>query len=272
MSVTVNLEKVLRQLRRSAQLGEIWVDAICINQADISEKNHQVPLMRHIYSASNVFIWLGESDDHSDEFIRIMKKRRSEAISNPSDREEPNMVAYIISLSINLVMKPWWERTWTVQELYLAKTVVFMCGTHTFSQSDVDMWFSYLWSLAERNHSDHTLLGRIKNSLISMYSEKGAKANNGLLFTDWVGRLAITSKVAIVQEEYARNDPPSLRKVMEMKIGRLASDPRDKVFALLGLIPDREMRRIPIDYGSEPRWVYYHVILSLWLNWYYFEA
>jgi hypothetical protein len=38
MSVTLNLEKALRQLRRSAQLGEIWIDAICINQADISEK------------------------------------------------------------------------------------------------------------------------------------------------------------------------------------------------------------------------------------------
>ncbi|KAE9368263.1 hypothetical protein N431DRAFT_347081, partial [Stipitochalara longipes BDJ] len=103
MSVTVNLEKALRQLRRSAQLGEIWVDAICINQADISEKNHQVPLMRHIYSASNVFIWLGESDDHTDEFIRIMEK-------------QSDMIAYMICLSINLVMKPWWERTWTVQE------------------------------------------------------------------------------------------------------------------------------------------------------------
>jgi Heterokaryon incompatibility protein (HET) len=38
LSVTVNLEKALRQLRSSAQFGEIWIDAICINQADISEK------------------------------------------------------------------------------------------------------------------------------------------------------------------------------------------------------------------------------------------
>ena len=38
MSVTLNLEKALRQLRRSAQLGEIWIDAICINQADNSKK------------------------------------------------------------------------------------------------------------------------------------------------------------------------------------------------------------------------------------------
>jgi hypothetical protein len=71
MSVTVNLEKALRHLRCSALSEEIWIDAICINQADISEKNHQVPLMRHIYSASKVvLIWLGESDDHSDELSK----------------------------------------------------------------------------------------------------------------------------------------------------------------------------------------------------------
>ncbi|KAH8760597.1 heterokaryon incompatibility protein-domain-containing protein [Hyaloscypha sp. PMI_1271] len=271
MSVTLNLEKALRQLRRSAQLGEIWIDAICINQADNSEKNHQVPLVRHIYSASNVFIWLGESDDHSDEFIRIMKKPRNEAIPNHSDPGGSDMIAYIISLSINLVMKPWWERTWTVQELYLAKTVVFMCGNHTFSQSDADAWISYLWSLIERNDSDHTLRDHIQSRLVSMHLDKSAKAKTRQLFTDWVGRVSIIRRVAIVQEEY-QNDPPSLRTVMLMTTGRLASDPRDKVFGLLGLIPDHELRRIPTDYGSEPRWVYYQVVRSIWPNWYYFEG
>ncbi|KAH8787774.1 heterokaryon incompatibility protein-domain-containing protein [Hyaloscypha finlandica] len=248
MSVTLNLEKALRQLRRSAQLGEIWIDAICINQADNSEKNHQVPLMRHIYSASNVFIWLGESDDHSDEFIRIMKKPRNEAIPNHSDPWGSDMIAYIISLSINLVMKPWWERTWTVQELYLAKTVVFMCGNHTSSQSDADAWISYLWSLVERNDSDHTLRDHIQSRLVSMHLDKSAKAKTRQLFTDW-------SSDSYVDDERT------------VGIG-----PRDKVFGLLGLIPDHELRRIPIDYGLEPRWVYYQVVRSIWPNWYYFEG
>jgi hypothetical protein len=272
MSVTVNLEKALRHLRCSVQPEEIWIDAICINQADISEKNHQVPLMRHIYSASKVVIWLGESDDHIDEFIRIMKKRRSEAIPTPSDSGESDMTAYLVSLSINLVLKPWWERTWTVQEFYLAKTVVFMCGTHICSKSDVDTWFSYLWSFVERTDSDHTLLDHIKNSLRSMHPDKSFNANNGQLWRDWARKVASTCKLAIVQEEYLRNDPPSLRTAMVMTTERLASDPRDKVFALLGLIPDHELRGIRVDYGAEPMWVYYQVIRSLWPSWYYFEG
>lgn len=270
MSVTTNLERALRQLRRSARLEEIWIDAICINQVDTSEKNHQVPLMKDIYSVSNVFIWLGESDIHSDEFIRLMKERRNYSISTTSDTESDS-IAYILSLSIDLVMKPWWERTWTVQELYLAKTVLFMCGTRTFSQSDINAWFSYLSSLIEKNDSDPTLLNHIQRRIVSMHPES-VKANDGLLFSDWVGRVVIACNMAMLQEEYPRGDPPSLRVVMEVSRGRLSTDPRDKVFALLGLIPDDKRQMIPIDYGSEPRGVYYQVVRYFWPDWYYFEG
>lgn len=38
----------------------VWVDAICINEADLQERNAQVAIMGKIYSqASAVFIWLG---------------------------------------------------------------------------------------------------------------------------------------------------------------------------------------------------------------------
>ena len=272
MCVTKNLEKALRHLRCSVQQEEIWIDAICINQADISEKNQQVPLMRRIYSAGKVIIWLGESDDHSDEFIRIMKRSRGDAISNPSNIGELDMIAHLFSLSISLVLKPWWERTWTVQEFYLAKTVVFMCGTHMCSKSDIGAWFSHLWSLVERIDSDYTLFDHIKSSLRSMHPDKSLNANNGQLWREWVRKVASTCKLAIVQEEYAHNDPPSLRTAMVMTTERLASNPRDKVFALLGLIPEHERREILVDYGARPMWVYYQVIRSLWPSWYYFTG
>jgi len=47
--VAFNLEQGLRRLKRSCGPREIWVDAICINHDDISEEDHQVPLMRDIY-------------------------------------------------------------------------------------------------------------------------------------------------------------------------------------------------------------------------------
>jgi hypothetical protein len=38
-----------------------WIDALCINQNDVEEKNNHVPFMREIYEyADTVSVWLGE--------------------------------------------------------------------------------------------------------------------------------------------------------------------------------------------------------------------
>lgn len=62
-NVTANLELALRHFRRYEK-GEhrtLWVDALCINQGDIPERNQQVSIMRDIYNgAQDVLVWLGE--------------------------------------------------------------------------------------------------------------------------------------------------------------------------------------------------------------------
>ncbi|OZJ04814.1 hypothetical protein BZG36_02357 [Bifiguratus adelaidae] len=59
--VTINLRKALRRLRRS-KTRTLWVDAICINQSDINERNQQVSIMHDIYESTvEVQIYLGES-------------------------------------------------------------------------------------------------------------------------------------------------------------------------------------------------------------------
>jgi len=47
--VTENLFEALTRLREEGDSKWIWIDALCINQDDKTEKNHQVPLMRQIY-------------------------------------------------------------------------------------------------------------------------------------------------------------------------------------------------------------------------------
>jgi hypothetical protein len=71
VQVTENLGVALRYFR--AALGELrdknqqvrlWIDAICINQANLDERSQQVQLMRDIYSgASCVVVWLGEEGE-----------------------------------------------------------------------------------------------------------------------------------------------------------------------------------------------------------------
>lgn len=60
VNVTHNLYEALHRLRGSREAVELWVDFLCINQADDEERTHQVGMMRDIYShCSEVIIWLG---------------------------------------------------------------------------------------------------------------------------------------------------------------------------------------------------------------------
>ena len=60
IQVTVNLEQALRHLRNVEHDLILWVDAICINQSDASEKSHQVAFMGKIYrDCAQVRNWLG---------------------------------------------------------------------------------------------------------------------------------------------------------------------------------------------------------------------
>jgi hypothetical protein len=63
LRITTNLHALLLAFRgtpESSQTHTLWIDAICIDQSNIPERNSQVRLMRHIYlSATEVCVWLG---------------------------------------------------------------------------------------------------------------------------------------------------------------------------------------------------------------------
>jgi hypothetical protein len=64
--VTANLFAALRGFRLCSQVRTLWVDAICINQDDISERHDQVQKMSHIFrAAKNVLFWPGEEGNRT---------------------------------------------------------------------------------------------------------------------------------------------------------------------------------------------------------------
>ena len=50
LNVCQNLWHFLKQNRQFNRYGLLWIDAISVNQSNINERNHQVALMRDIYS------------------------------------------------------------------------------------------------------------------------------------------------------------------------------------------------------------------------------
>jgi Heterokaryon incompatibility protein (HET) len=95
--VTPNLEAALHRLQGTLQY--LWVDAICINQNDVHERNSQVSLMRPIYkNAATVRVWPGEEADDSalamDTIIKLANApqrapgQASQPYAEPSDGEK----------------------------------------------------------------------------------------------------------------------------------------------------------------------------------------
>ena len=65
--VKPSLVDALRRMRLPDQPRTVRINAICINQEDIAERNSQVPLMGLIYSrAFSIVVWAGGADAVGD--------------------------------------------------------------------------------------------------------------------------------------------------------------------------------------------------------------
>ena len=67
LSVSSDLLCAIQNIKRINSLRWLWVDAICINQANNEEKSDQVTMMKTIYAAANrVYVWLGNAIADTD--------------------------------------------------------------------------------------------------------------------------------------------------------------------------------------------------------------
>ncbi|XXG96583.1 hypothetical protein Hte_002870 [Hypoxylon texense] len=71
---TQNLDIALRHLRYGVEPRVIWIDALCIHQADAAEKGPQVAMMGDIYRlAHRVIAWLGPEENDSNNAMALMR-------------------------------------------------------------------------------------------------------------------------------------------------------------------------------------------------------
>jgi len=122
---TYNLHLALERLVLSDRVRIVWVDAVCINQADLEERVEQVSQMRYIYQkAQKVLAFLGSPFDGINLAIDYLLA----AAKSSSTHVQSGLVPYLsvggldansTDLSCYLVQffrLPWWTRMWTVQE------------------------------------------------------------------------------------------------------------------------------------------------------------
>jgi hypothetical protein len=135
-----NLSHFLRQRVQMSPASEewLWIDAICINQENISERSHQVKLMADIYGkASRALIWLGLAYEDSDAAMGGLSH-------STADEWWPlEALPWIWALG-GLCSRDYWKRLWCLQEMKLAKSKDIMCGSEVIPWAQFETFVARL--------------------------------------------------------------------------------------------------------------------------------
>jgi ankyrin repeat protein len=166
ISITPNLHLALTHLRLPDKVRTLWVDALCIDQVFHGERNQQVRIMGDIYkSARQVVVWLGEAADDSHLVFEHLNDDTIEDLfpNYPVPTEEKRRAWN------SLVKRPWFFRTWVIQEIALARRAIVMCGDDSTLWRNIDQSWKPDFSggakglstvnSAPGDQSDHPLAG-----------------------------------------------------------------------------------------------------------------
>jgi len=182
-TVTINLSRAIRDVcyhwtqvitsDEAALPQRLWADAVCINQGDVEEKNHQIPLMRTIYSSAvMVLAWIGPTSEVIHQSFAFCEMVMRETSSYSAEQEgsvewlEQYMTedpggTWLWKSMINLIHLfdiPYWTRVWTFQEIVLAQEALLISGTEALSLNTLRDASMYLQA-AERRYTRTELPG-----------------------------------------------------------------------------------------------------------------
>ncbi|CAM1500466.1 Fc.00g096280.m01.CDS01 [Cosmosporella sp. VM-42] len=132
----------------------VWVDALCINQTDILERNVQVEIMGNIYAAARkVYVCLGEQDTHGDTSIeddmdgleKVLNLLETRDFSNwPLELKHRKFVQIWFHVLL-IHQKSWFRRAWVLQEVGLAGNPRVLYGKWEFGYKllmQITVWSS----------------------------------------------------------------------------------------------------------------------------------
>lgn len=143
LPVRSNLLHALLDIRLAKASKIIWIDAICIDQANIAERNSQVEMMGDIYrNAATVRAWLGPGSDISSDAFKLLQRFKKARSGADNSKRAHKLSNHEKALLFAFTELSYWKRIWIVQELVLAQEIIFHCG-----EEDVAWWPLLLMSL-----------------------------------------------------------------------------------------------------------------------------
>ncbi|KAL2065909.1 hypothetical protein VTL71DRAFT_3579 [Oculimacula yallundae] len=236
-----NLYRALHHLRYASKPRTVWIDALCIDQSNMTERGQQVNKMRYIYkSANHIVIWLGLDYQNSRLAFSLLNRLGrhiyddsyvANILKDPASRDSLEAI-------VKLFFRPYWYRVWVVQEV----------------NSNQDPRITVV---CENNSIDWTTLGDVQTVLRKNHNSllRNISAEEGRLkylhdMIDQGGWRALQLPYTHLQKV------PDLYTMLSLFYHKTATDPKDKVYALVGLSTAKDAPQYHVDYSLSMQQAY----------------
>ncbi|KAI9147596.1 Heterokaryon incompatibility protein [Paramyrothecium foliicola] len=247
--VTQNLVDCLRTLRNKQYIKDgwkLWIDALCINQKDVFERGREVKRMFTIYNkAWTPLIWLGLASDASDEalsLVRILADQSYQGVEYVAElthalRENPKLFGQGVWRAFyHLALRRYWGRIWVVQEASMGRQQTpVLCGEQTISWAQIARAFEFM------NKTDEVINVFIRGEL--------EEAGEEFSYDVWAA-FHTAEQIQHLQKVQQGLDAVNLRGLLELTRTQKSTDPRDKIYGLLELLPKSLEASIAPDYTA----------------------
>lgn len=178
-----------------------FIDQLCIDQSNMTERNHQVGQMFWIYSqAEQVVAWLGKATHSSREVVECIRGSLAKFYGDSLNLIQKTDDLY--SLIEQLGKLTYWERIWVVPEFIVAKSLCLQWGSETFHADQLSSKYEWMDNYRGCKFDD---LSRMRQLLLS---QRYYQPRLGIVWGD----------------------------VLLLACGRSCDDPRDRVYGMLGLM------------------------------------
>lgn len=231
LEITQSLYDALWQLREDGRSQPLWADAICINQSEVDEKTAQVRMMKEIYKRSQLTIaWLGKEVDTDaigfDLMQKIFENHEVPTIEDlaqtdykqPTEFNLPAPEDPAWGALCQILYRPYFSRVWIIQEILMARTCLIQCGSLIVSRE-------MLLGVTGIVDKFHYLKNVISSHLVM---EPGAT----------IASVYTPRSLWFMKLELDRDLPRYIINLLAKTKTFKATDPRDKIFALVSLSTD----------------------------------
>jgi hypothetical protein len=256
LHVTENLHGAIRTLREKHYIQQgwkVWIDALCINQHDLVERGHEVKRMREIYVKSYTpVVWLGPAADGSETALQMIEQVARDfcVLPDPVGQfavtlvERSNMFASLDWTDLHdFITRRYWSRLWILQEAAQGpQNMPILCGPSTISWATLCAAFVLLLGHDEAIRHDMAA---------AMWL-----CDRKLDYDTIRAHLEIVKDLQILQTATLSGQALPQSSILELGQRASATDPRDKIYGLIGLFGAELASKIDSNYSATVRDVF----------------